>query len=405
MKVLSKEEAPLTAFDGNELIMGPYTGSFTLNPSVTPKTIDVELGYHDRTIHGTYDLGRDTLTLGFTTDFLETAPQGKGISEQRHELYILKHDKDVTAIPESVRAFSAALQDIRKERMSEAIEKLHTCISDPVSGKNETAQRLLSEIELLTSETAAFNTLLRFEEADFRRFQTERHYSDPRITHPSLARMWNSKLLSLLPTAIKQWEEAHTAVEKVTPGILLKAYANTLAGDQRYKGKVLEVTGFVVYQHADHLNLAEAVKIPSPLDLYNDWDVVRCSSESGQLNHADLDREKVTIRGRCRGGDGKAVEIEDCSVVRNFRDDRLAKEQQLRPTYEQQVLTGEATAVAAKELNSLCLPQEHVYGSIAEPYDYAPRKVFEVTGSVESVEMTSVNLGNWWHKGPKRESN
>lgn len=100
-------------------------------------------------------------------------------------------------------------QVIAKNKIPEAVEKLKAYLSDENTTKTAEAKKLLAEIELATSSQLASSTLDGLGEEDFQRFQQSRHYSDARIAHPTLVKLWDSTLVSALPAAEKKREEAN----------------------------------------------------------------------------------------------------------------------------------------------------------------------------------------------------
>jgi hypothetical protein len=125
------------------------------------------------------------------------------------------------------------------------------------------------------------------------------------------------------------------------------------------------------------------------------WDVVKCSFAD---RPEGLYREKVTIRGRCSGGYSLEVSLDGCSVVKNFRDERLANERELRAKNERDVLTRRAEKLDETWdfTDIYALPREDIFGPIATAYDYNTGKVLEVTGKVRVVDRDRVALDGWW---------
>jgi hypothetical protein len=320
------------------------------------------------------------------------------------------------------RLFDEAEQAVEQGKLREATEKFNTYLADGNALKQREAKTLLAEIQLVSSENSALDTLIATEKEDFERFQHSRHYDDKRITNAPLVKLWDSRLVAVLPQAIPKWEATHRPVAQVTPGALLTAYANKLAGEQQYTGKVLEVTGFVVYVgNAGKVSLAEfevfkkadgrakhkAEYLKAPPPNPDVHDVVKCSfSQSARVTYADINREKITIHGRCTGGSQYHVNLEQCSIVRSFREERLAKERELRAINERAATTVQATKVKDEELRpamvgNLGLPEESVYGPITSAYDFTPGKVLEVHGHVRSVDKGTMALDNWWSTEPE----
>jgi flagellar basal body-associated protein FliL len=106
------------------------------------------------------------------------------------------------------KIFDEAQQALGQNNIPEAVQKLKTYLSDENATQISEAKKLLAEIELGTSPQLASSTLDALGEEDFQRFQQSRHYSDARIAHPTLIKLWDSTLASALPTAMKKREEA-----------------------------------------------------------------------------------------------------------------------------------------------------------------------------------------------------
>jgi hypothetical protein len=107
------------------------------------------------------------------------------------------------------RLFGEAQQAIEQEKLPEATKTIKAYLSDENGAKKKEARKLLAEIAIVSSKTAASETLVAIGEEDFLSFQQSRHYSDARITHPALAKLWNATLASALPEAKQKREEAN----------------------------------------------------------------------------------------------------------------------------------------------------------------------------------------------------
>ena len=105
------------------------------------------------------------------------------------------------------KIFDEAQQALGQNNIPEASLKLKAYLSDENATKTSEAKKLLAEIELATSKSAALDTVVAMSEEDFQRFQKSHHYDDARVTQPILAKQWDSALVSALPDAPKKREE------------------------------------------------------------------------------------------------------------------------------------------------------------------------------------------------------
>ena len=106
------------------------------------------------------------------------------------------------------KVFTEARQSLEQKNIPGAMEKLKVYISDENATKKSEATKLLAEVELVTSQDAASETLVKMGDEAFQRFQQSQQHNDVRVVHPVLAKLWNTNLVAVLPEAKRKRDEA-----------------------------------------------------------------------------------------------------------------------------------------------------------------------------------------------------
>jgi hypothetical protein len=107
------------------------------------------------------------------------------------------------------KIFDEAQQFVEQDNLPEAAGKIKAYLSDENATQKSEAKKLLAEIELATSQSAATDTLLALSDGDFQRFEKSGHYDDARIANPAIVKHWDSVLVSVLPEAKEKRAEAN----------------------------------------------------------------------------------------------------------------------------------------------------------------------------------------------------
>ena len=92
-----------------------------------------------------------------------------------------RHREALTA---AQKIFHEAQQAVEQKDLPLAVQKLKTYLADENAIKKAEARKLMAEIELVTSQTAATATLENMGDQEFQQFRQLQHYDDARIMPP-----------------------------------------------------------------------------------------------------------------------------------------------------------------------------------------------------------------------------
>lgn len=186
-------------------------------------------------------------------------------------------------------------------------------------------------------------------------------------------------------------------VETVPIHELAHAFTNQLVGDQRFRGKRLQVTGVL-----QPMKLWPQVYLNSPVSAHTKHQNIECTfrrgvkkhlfrQDWGRVNEFDASGLTVTVIGTCTSGNAGCVVLSDCELVTSVQEiERLVAEREAakqaeevakQVKFEEAIRTAEELAIAGSS-----------WQGVVDDCNRLTTRTVEVTGVVESVTSDSGGL-------------